>query len=138
MVVYARADGTLHSVTRTGGAWSAAISVPGALMSATVRPAVAPLPGGEAVLAFRGNDGFLYWSRYSGGAWVGATSFATPNLAVAATPSLARGVGGAEAEIAFIQADKKAYHARLVANAWSTPALVGGSNLSHVVIASAP
>lgn len=139
LVVYARSDGTIHSVSRSAGTWSAPIVIPGANMSATARPALAALPGGEAVMAFRGNDGFLYWARYSAGAWTGATPFSAPtNVSILGAPALTRGVSGAEAELAMIQTDKKAYHARLASNAWSTPAIVGGANLSSVAMATSP
>lgn len=140
MVVYARADGTMWSQTRTGTSWSTALAIPGALiLNSSERPALAALPGGGAIMAFRGDDGDLYYATYSAGVWTGATVLATPNVSIVSMPSLAHGAPGAMAEIAFVKtSDKAAYHARLVSGAWTTPALVGGANLSHVAIAAAP
>ncbi|MFT3775423.1 MAG: hypothetical protein QM820_59510 [Minicystis sp.] len=139
MAIYARGDGTIVYQTRTGGAWSAALPIGNASTSTAERPALAALPGGQAVMAFRGTDNNLYYAKYDGTAWAGPTAFGTPNVAISATPVLARGIGGAMAEIAFVKtSDGRAHHARLMGNAWSTPAPVGTQAATHVAIASWP
>ncbi len=62
---------------------------------------------------------------------------ATP-VSLASAPSLAAGVGGKVAEIAFVQNDGVAYHARFDGSAWSLPVAVGGGALTAAAIASAP
>jgi hypothetical protein len=127
-------------MTRSGGTWSS----PAPITNCTTndRPAVAPLPNGGAILAFRGTDtpttGYLYWSVYSAGTWSAVAPFATPNEAIAGPPAVTHGVGGATAEIAFIDTSGKAYHARLTGSTWSAPVLVGGASLNGVAIASMP
>lgn len=140
MVVYAQSNGALASQTRSGGTWGSPVSIPNASISTTspIPPALAALPGGEAMVAFRGTDGFLYVSKYSAGAWSQAAAAFTPNLAVAAMPAIARGVGTAAVEMALIKSDNVAYHARLIGGAWTTPVVVGGSGLSTAAIATAP
>ena len=48
------------------------------------------------------------------------------------------GVGGTDAEIAFVQPDGVAYHARLVGGVWSAPMAIGGAGLTHVALAVWP
>ena len=139
METYVRSDTQLMFLTRTGGAWSAAAPITGCLTGDRV--ALAPLPGGGAILAFRGTDTNLYWSVYSAGVWSAVAPLTTPNVSVAAPPAVTHGIGGKTAELAFIEADGKAYHARLAGNLWSAPVQVGGVagvSLAGVAIASSP
>jgi hypothetical protein len=141
MMVYVQAPDVMNHnqivfVTRTSGTWSAPASINNCLTHDPV--GLAPLPSGGAILAFRGEDMKLYWSLYSGGAWSTVAPFATPNVSVATPPAVAHGVGGGVAEMAFVQIDGMAYHARLTGSTWSAPVLVGGASLSGVAIASAP
>ena len=139
MAVYPRADGSIVYQTRAGATWSAAAPIGNASTSTTGRVALSALAGGQAIMAFRGTDNNLYTAKYDGNAWTVPTPFATPNVAIAAVPVLARGIGGATAEIAFVKAaDGIAHHARLVGNAWTTPVAVGSQVVSHVAIASWP
>jgi hypothetical protein len=132
------ATGQLLAFTRdkATGAWSASTAITNAFTNAQV--ALSPMPNGGAMLAFRGTDGNLYYAVYSTGAWGNVTAFSNPNVAIAAPPALAHGVGTATAEIAFVKADNHAYHARYVANAWTAPVDVGATNVANVAIASAP
>jgi hypothetical protein len=134
MLVYVRAsDAQILYTTLSGGTWSSPATIAGALTTNSV--ALAPTANG-AVLAFSGLDGNLYVSVYSAGAWSTVAPFATPNVAVAATPALVRGVGAAAAEIAFIESDGAAYHARLIGGSWTTPVAIGGTALLRVELAS--
>jgi hypothetical protein len=134
MLVYVRAsDAQILYTTVSGGTWSPPATIAGALTTNSV--ALAPTANG-AVLAFSGLDGNLYVSVYSAGAWSTVAPFATPNVAVASTPALVRGVGAATAEIAFIESDGAAYHARLISGSWTTPVAIGGTGLLRVELAS--
>ena len=140
-------DGALRFATQNGGAWSATAAVPGAAApTATTwnttleRVGLAALPNGGAILAWqdRTTSGIFY-SLYSGGAWSASPlAFSSPNVTVGAAPSLAHGVAGATAEMAFVETSGVAYHARLTGSTWTTPVAVGGTTLSHVAIATVP
>jgi hypothetical protein len=122
-------------MTRTGGAWSSPAAIVNCLTNERV--ALAPLPGGGAILAFRGTDTNLYWSVYSGGAWSPVAPIASPNVSADAPPAVTHGMAGYTAELAYVSGGA-AYHARLTGSAWSAPTLVGGSGLNGVAIAAAP
>lgn len=141
MIAYVRStDAKILFTTRTGNVWTTPALIDAG--SFTKDPvALAALPGGEAVLAFRGLDEKLYFSRYTPG---GSPVWSLPGPVVAnvtspSRPALAAGVGGFDAEVGFINgADSKAYHARLTGLTWSAPTVVGGTSLTTVAIASAP
>lgn len=136
MMVFVQQDAKIHYLTRTGGAWSAPAFITGCLTNDRV--ALAPLPGGGAILAFRGQDTNLYWSMYSGGAWSTVAPLVQPNVSISRPPAVSRGAGGAVAEIAFVQtADGKAYHGRLIGGVWAYVE-VGGANVNGVAIAATP
>jgi hypothetical protein len=122
-------------LTRTSGTWTTPAAIPNALTANLT--ALAPLPNGGAILAFRGTDTFLYWSLYSGGAWSTVAPFASPNVAVDTSPAVTHGIAGDVAEIAYVSGGM-AYHARLTGSTWGAPVLVGGAGLSGVAIAAAP
>jgi hypothetical protein len=142
MVVYVRStDSAILFTTRTGNVWTAPTVVDAG--SFTADPVgLAALPSGEAILAFRGLNQGIYFTRYNPlGAplWSPPQPLATPNVTTPSRPALAPGVGGVDAEIAFVNAvDSKAYHARLTGLTWSAPALVGGTSLTTISLASAP
>ena len=139
METYVRSDAQILFLTRTAGVWSAATPIAGCLTNDRV--ALAPLPGGGAIMAFRGTDTNLYWSVYTAGAWSVVAPFATPNVSVIAPPAVTHGIGGKTAEIAFVKGDGNAYHARLAGGAWSLPVQVGGvagGALVGVALASSP
>ena len=142
MVVYVRStDSKILFTTRTGNVWSAPTVIDGS--SFTADPvALAALPGGEAILAFRGLNQGIYITRYNpAGAplWSPPQPLATPNVTTPSRPALAAGVGGVDAEMGFVNAvDGVAYHARLTGMTWSAPVAVGGVALTTISIASAP
>jgi len=142
MIVYVRStDSAILFTTRTGNVWPAPKVVDAGAFTADP-VALAALPGGEAILAFRGMNQGIYVTRYNpAGApvWSPPQPLANPNVTTPSRPALAPGVGGVDAEIAFVNAvDSKAYHARLTGMTWSAPALVGGTLLTTIAIASAP
>ncbi len=142
MIVYVRnTDAKILFTTRTGNLWTMPALIDA--NSFTADPvALTALPNGEAVVAFRGLDQGIYFSRYTPGGnplWSTPAPFAVPNVTTPSRPALAAGVGGVDAEIGFINAiDAKAYHARLTGTSWSVPVMIGGTQLTTVAIASAP
>jgi hypothetical protein len=125
----------IYFMTRTSGTWTSPVAVTNALTLNQV--ALAPLPSGGAILAFRGTDTNLYWSVYASGAWSTVAAFASPNVAVDTTPAVTHGIGGDVAEMAYLSGGQ-AFHARLTGTTWSAPVLVGGTGLNGVAIAAAP
>ena len=81
-------------MTRTGGVWTTPAAIANCLTNDRV--ALAPLPSGGAILAFRGTDTNLYWSVYSGGTWSTVAPFASPNVSLDmnTSPAVTHGVGG--------------------------------------------
>ena len=142
MIAYVRStDAKILFTTRTGAVWTAPALIDA--NSFTADPvALAALPGGEAVLAFRGLDQKLYFSRYTPAGstvWSPPGPLVVPNVMSPSRPAIAAGVGGFDAEVGFINsADSKAYHARLTGLTWSAPVVVGGTSLTTIAIASAP
>jgi hypothetical protein len=141
MIEYQRkSDSKLFWTTRSAGVWTVPLEIANAMSSDP--PALAPLSDGGAVTAFRGLDGKIYAARYTPQnaiPWSAPVPISNPNFAIAASPALARGVGGYDAEIAFIDAATgSAYHARLLSNSWTAPNQVGGVGLTHIAITSAP
>jgi hypothetical protein len=138
LLVYVDVSTQIQYLTRSGiTAWSAPLPVAGATTFTPV--ALAPLPGSDAILAFRGQDGKLYSTVYSfiAGTWSAVAPFSSPNVAVDTSPAVTHGIAGDTAEIAYVAAGK-AYHARFSGGTWSAPVLVGGSGLTGVAIAAAP
>ncbi|MCY1066463.1 DUF4215 domain-containing protein [Nannocystis sp. RBIL2] len=116
------------------GAWSAPAQVPGAQASAP--PALAPLPGGDAALAFRGLDGQLYVALYTGGAWQPAATVLQPSPTIFGPPALAAGIGSADLELVYL--DGQAHtprHTRRVGGSWFAPTIVSNTALERVAVA---
>jgi hypothetical protein len=123
--------------TRSSGVWSTPSAINYILTNNSV--ALAPTANGGAVLAYRGQDGMLYWSGYSSGALSQPTAISNPNVSIITTPTLAQGIGTAAAELVFINnLDNKAYHSRFIGSLWTTPVLIDSTVVSNAAIASFP
>ncbi len=130
-------DQDVFFTTRSAGTWATPQAVPGAFAADSI--ALLPIAGGDVILVLRSIDSHGYWARYSVGAWSDLKAFPWFDLAVPTTPSLAPGIGGADAEIAFVDtATGTALHAQLHGSSWGNLVTVGGSGLTSVSIASAP
>lgn len=129
-------DQKIFFATRSGGAWSAPAKIDDGVF-ALEAPALAPLAGGEAVLAFRGTDDKPYALRFDGASWGAVGPVASPNPTIASPPALAPGAPGAEAELVYVSGGA-AVHVRLSSGSWSSPTTIGGAGLTHAAIASAP
>lgn len=139
LLVHVRSpDKQVMWLSRTGGAWTTpAAAIPDAFTDERV--ALVALPGGAAMLAFRGTDSKLYASRYEAGVWSAPAGIANPNVTLIAPPSLARGIGGAMVELVFVDSTNTAFHARQMANVWTAPVpIYSGAGFTRVAIASAP
>lgn len=136
MIVFAEQDKQIRFTTHTSATgWSTPLAIANCLTGDPV--ALAPLPNGGAILAFRGTDFNLYWSVYSASGWSKVAGFASPNVSVDTTPAVTHGIGGDTAEIAYLIGGV-AYHARLSGSAWLAPVTVGGTALNGVALAAAP
>jgi hypothetical protein len=134
-------DAKVLFTKRSAGAWS--VPVPIDQNTFTTDPVcLVALPGGKAALALRGLDGKIYTSRYDPSSallWSVPGPIASPNYVTPSSPSMAAGVGGADAELVFVNsADGAAYHTRLTNTTWSAPMLVGGVGTTHVGVTSSP
>ncbi|UQA62737.1 hypothetical protein [Polyangium aurulentum] len=134
--------GLYWSARGAAGTWSAPQPVHAtALTNDPV--ALAPYADGiKAALAYRGTDGKIYVSRFDPDAsppWTAPAGIAVPNPSIVSSPALARGVGGADAELVYIDAaSSKALHARITGGAVG-PALdiaPAASGLTHVAASS--
>lgn len=136
MVVFVRkTDMLLAWTTRSAGVWSAPATI--AQTSTNDPPSLCALPGGGAVLAFRGQNGQVFTSIYTPGAPSWSAPSALAAITTPAPPAVARGIDGADAELAFIDsAGGEVLHARLMAGAWSVPELVGGSGNTSIAMTS--
>ena len=103
---------------------------------------LAALPGGEALVTYRGTDGKGYFSHYAPASdplWSAPAALVAADPDMASPPVVAPGIGSSDAELAYVDsADGAAYHARFESNLWSLPEKVGGSTLVQVGIATAP
>ena len=135
MLIFMNQSAQIFSVTRSAGTWSTPVTITSAFTNDPV--ALAPLPNGAAILAFRGTDSNLYWSLYSGGAWSTVAPFSTPSQSVDVSPAVTHGIGTHTAEIAFITGGV-ASSASLSGGAWTAPVTVGGTGLLGVSIAASP
>jgi hypothetical protein len=124
--------------------WSAPAPVHQSALSLDPVALAALADGMKAALAYRGLDGKIYVSRFDPAAsppWTAPAGIAVPNPSIPSTPALATGVGGADAELVYIDAATgKALHARLSGGAFgpATDVAPGASGLTHATIATPP
>ncbi|MFO0760177.1 MAG: hypothetical protein U0359_27095 [Byssovorax sp.] len=140
LVVYADKNSAKILYTlRAAGLWSAPAAVdPNSFTADPV--ALTPVSGG-AVMAFRGLDGKIYFSRFSAASmppWSPPAALAQPNPTTPGAPALAPGIGGHDAELCYAGADGMAYHTSLGAQGFSAPIAVGGAQVTRVALGSTP
>jgi hypothetical protein len=128
----------MWSSYRMNGAWSAPVQITNGLTNDPV--SLAPMTGGGAVMAYRGTDMKLYYATFSGTTWSTPAAAVSPtNVIIGSTPAVAKGVGGAKAELVYVDLNGLLFHIRLNATTWSQPAQIGmGTGFSHVAIAAGP
>jgi hypothetical protein len=134
-----KANGSLRSTLRKGGSWGAPVEIPNALSDDP--PALVLLPGGGALVAFRGTDKKIYWSTWNGSVWTQAAALVSgaANPTIKSAPSLGRGLLG-DAELVFVEDDALGAisHATFAKGSWGAPAVVGGTGLLGAAIARTP
>jgi hypothetical protein len=136
IVVYIeQGSSQLASSYRTAGVWSNPTPITNGLSNAPV--ALTALPGSGAVLAYQGTDGKLYTATFSGTTWGLPVAAFTPSVVVAATPTLAPGVGTDGAEMVYVDSGGALHHSRLVGGLWSMPVPVapGMTGFVHAAMA---
>jgi hypothetical protein len=130
----------IWSAHRSSGVWSAPAMIANGLTNDPI--ALAPLASGGAVLAYRGTDaggGKLYTATFTGAAWSTPVGAFTPNVVIGTTPAVARGVGTAKAELAYVDGNGVVFHTRLVGTTWTPPLQVAtGTGFTRVALASGP
>ena len=91
------------------------------------------------MIAYRGTDSKLYTALFTGTAWSVPAAAFSPNVTVNATPTVARGIGGATAEMAYLDTSGALWHTRYIGAAWSAAKQVGtATGFAHVAIGSGP
>lgn len=141
LVVYVhKVTGAAMFTVFTGSVWSAPAIIDDALTADPL--ALTALPTGKAMAAFRGTDGQPYAMTFDAAptpTWSAPMPIASPNPTTPSTPAVAPGVGSQQAELAFVDAATGgARHVRWSGSSWSTPTVVGGSDLTGVAIATLP
>ena len=136
LAVYLRVtDFKIMSVTRTNGTWSTP-AVLDVNAFANEPLALAPLAGGRAILAYRGSDQKGYFSVYDGSKW---TPPAPLGVSVESTPSVAPGVCGADAFVAWAKTGGGVEVSRVESGAVGAPIAVSGTAGSkYVGVATRP
>ncbi len=146
MIVYnQQSNSELFWTARTNNVFSAPQPINADLSADPV--ALVALPGGDAMLAFRGLNAKLYLIQWSGmtQSWGNTTQFpADPNALLASSPALAKGVGGSIVELAYLKQGATAgkglvFHSRLdPMTGWTAPAQVGATEQKSVALAAGP
>ena len=122
---------------RVNGTWMGFGPITGVTSSDAL--AMAPLASGGAVLAYRGTNGNLYTALYAS-SWAMPTQPFTSPTAILGAPAVARGIGTAAAEMAYLDVTGALWHTRFIGGTWTTPTPVamGTSGFATVAIASGP
>ena len=146
MLVFVHAGGAgsyyLQYATRTAGVWSTPANVyasGGNVAYASTTPALAALPNGEAILAWQGGSpAYPYVSRYTAGAgWTAPTPASNDTLV--SPPSLAPGVCGADAVLAYVKTGGAVQVVTTTGGVWGTPqAIAGATGMQWTAIAAIP
>lgn len=143
VIVHAGDAGSYHlqSTVRTSGSWSTPADVfdqSGNVAYAGTTPALAALPGGGAVLAWLGSSpAYAYVSTYGASGWTAPQAVSADVLA--SPPSVAAGVCGAQAAIAYVTTTGTVSVVTLAGGTWATPVPIGGATaMQSVAIATSP
>lgn len=145
LVVYARnADYKIMSLARAGNVWTTPVLVDANafLSGATNEPvALAALAGGKALMVYRGTDSKPYFSVYDPGKvpmWtVPAPVIGGTNPSVESRPSVATGVCGADAVVAYAETAASVKVALFSGGGFGSPeAVPQTSGATYVAIAT--
>ena len=132
----------LQYATRSGGTWSSPADVhdtAGSIAYSSSTPALAALPGGKAVLAWQGSSpAYPYVSTFDpASGWT--APIAASSDALLSPPSVAPGVCGADAVMAYVKTGGAVEVVTLSGGSWGTPvAIAGTTGLQWAAIAVQP
>jgi len=125
------------------GTWLGETAIPGgtlANMSTSANIALAPLPNGGAVIAYRNaSNNRPMFSIWNGTTWTNPAEASADS--VATSISVSRGMGGLLIELAYVDStSNNAKHTRYNGTTWTPPATLGGTNddLDTISIAAPP
>jgi hypothetical protein len=135
------ADYKVMAVARSAGTWTASPMQIDVNAYSNDPAVLAPLPAGKALLVFRGSDQKPYFST-----WDGATTWTAPaavvtnaNPIVLSTPSIAPGVCGADAVVAWAESGGGVKWANFSGGTFGSPqSLAGTSGSTFVAVATLP
>jgi hypothetical protein len=142
LIVFVRlSDDHLMFATRTSGTWSAPAEVydtGGNIAYTGFTPTLAALPGGGAIVVWQGGNNEPYESTYTSGAgWSAPANVST--MTVMSAPTVAPGVCGASAIVAFVATGGQVDVTSLTGSTWSTPTPISGATgMQSVAIAATP
>lgn len=134
-------DYKVMTVDRKGGTWNATPMLVDVNAFSNDPVALAPLPGGKALLVFRGSDKKPYFST-----WDGASTWTAPapvvgqaNPVITSAPSAAPGVCGADAVVAWAESGGSVRYATFTSGTFAAPQSVGGtSGAKFVAVGTIP
>jgi hypothetical protein len=144
LVVYPRnGDYKITSTARSNNSWSMPILVDAnAFLSGTANEPVslAALGAGKAILVFRGTDSKPYFSLYDpkqANAWTAPAALVSgTNPNVDSLPSVATGVCGSDAVVAYVESGAGVKITSLTGSTWSAPEPVPQSSAAKFVAVS--
>jgi hypothetical protein len=132
------ADYKVMAVARTAGTWTPSPMQIDVNAFTNDPVALAPLPGGKALLVFRGTDQKAYFSTWDGtSTWTAPAPVTT--AVVLSTPSIAPGVCGADAVVAWAESGGGVRWSTFTAGTFSSPQSLPGTNgAKFVAVATLP
>ncbi len=116
---------------RVDGQWTPVAPVPG--VTTTARVAVTVTSIGDVLVAYRGEDNRFHSQTLNDDKWSGDLPM-PGDLEISGSPALATGLATNHAE-AVIIVNGEVHHSHLDAEGWSTPELVGGTDIRSVALA---
>jgi predicted heme/steroid binding protein len=131
----------LEYATRTAGTWSAPANVYAqgtTIAYAGTTPALAALPSGGAILAWQGSSpAYPYVSTYSAAGWTAPVAVSSDTLL--SPPSVAPGVCGADAVMAYVKTGGAVTVVTTSGGTWATPQpIAGATGMQWVAVAAVP
>jgi len=130
----------LQYTVRTSGTWSAPAYVydaTGHVAYTSSPPSLAALPAGGAIVAWLGGSpAYAYESVYAAGAW--SSPIAVSNDTIVSPPSVAAGVCGSQAVVAYVTTSGSVIVATLAGGTWTTVPIADASGMQTVAIATNP
>jgi hypothetical protein len=139
LAVYTRqTDYKLMAITRTGGTWQSTATLIDTNDYTTEPFNLVALPGGKAIVTWRGSNTFGYASVFNGTTW-STPATALTSFAINSAPAISVGDCGSVAVAAYAKAAGTVEMIRYDGTSWGTAqAVTGASGATYVAIASSP